>query len=325
MKDGKVELRRRLLGYDPSAVEQLLADRDAMITAVALRAKEAEARAEELERELAKRDEEMAAIRQQVEQLANDVWAALEERTRAPEARPAPAPMGFVSEELSKVVQAAEESAAAIIRRAWEATRDQIAEVERLWVEVQDEVLRFAAWRQQVEPVIESVRESIREANQRIAALPERILEAVRPAVEAMVAVDRGMSAFAEASALPVILGKLGAEAGRERAEEGRAEGPVAEGPSAPGAAQAPAPAGADVSSASALEVLPEAEDAQASEGRASGEVPAAVAGDGAGGRGGVPTDGWEAGAPGTDESPEVVRVGEPARVGDRPGADSIW
>ncbi|HXF57607.1 MAG TPA: hypothetical protein VNO34_08580, partial [Actinomycetota bacterium] len=276
MKDGRVELRRRLLGYDPSAVEQLLADRDAMITAVALRAKEAEARAEDLERELARRDEEMAALRQQVEQLANDVWAALEERTRTPEPRPASAPMGFVSEELSRVVRAAEESAGAIIRRAWEATREQIAEVERLWSDVQEEVLRFAAWRQQVEPMIDSVRESIREANQRIAAVPERILEAVRPAVEAMAAVDRGISAFAEASALPVILGRLGPEEGQEQGREGTpAEGPVtAEAPPSPQAARAPGEPAAVASPSEvpvdvaagppAAEVLPEGEDAPA-------------------------------------------------------------
>lgn len=340
MNDGKVELRRRLLGYDPSAVEQLLADRDAMITAVALRAKEAEARAEELERELAKRDEEMAAIRQRVEQLADDVWAALEERTRAPEVSPPPAPMGFVSEELSRVVRAAEESAGAIIRRAWEATREQIAQVERLWSEVQEEVVRFAAWRQQVEPMIESVRENIREANVRIAAVPQRILEAVRPAVEAMAAVDRGISAFAEASALPVILGQLGGEEGRTHgAAGGPVERPVAaEGPSGPGtvpapadgagavAATPPAPA-ADAAAPSAPGVLPEGADAPSPDGGATAGVPAGVAEDGA--RGPVPPERWETPGPRADESPEVLRVGEPAGVGDRPGPalapDAIW
>jgi hypothetical protein len=115
----------------------------------------------------------------------------------------------YMSEELANVVKAAEESATRIIERAWEATRTQISQVDRLWREVQAEIVRFAAWREHVDPLISTMQGYIDEARARIDEVPRRIQEALSPAAEAMAAVDAGMSEFAKASDLPQLLGRL--------------------------------------------------------------------------------------------------------------------
>jgi hypothetical protein len=130
-----------------------------------------------------------------------------EEPVTLPQITPA-----FMSEELANVVKAAEESATKIIERAWESTRTQISQVDRLWREVQAEIIRFAAWRQHVDPMIETMQKFIEEARARIEDVPPRIQEALSPAVEAMARVDEGMGEFAKASDLPELLGKLHAE-----------------------------------------------------------------------------------------------------------------
>jgi hypothetical protein len=107
-------------------------------------------------------------------------------------------------------MKVAEESAARIIERAWEATRAQISEVDRLWREVQAEIVRFAAWRQHIDPLIGAVQGYIDEAARaRLDEVPRRIQEALSPAAEALAAVDAGMSEFAQASDLPELLGRL--------------------------------------------------------------------------------------------------------------------
>jgi hypothetical protein len=118
----------------------------------------------------------------------------------------------YMSEELAHVVKAAEESATKIIERAWDSTRTQIEQVDRLWREVQEEIIRFAAWRQHVDPMISTVQGYIEQARARIEQVPPRIQEALSPAAEAMARVDEGMSEFARASDLPQLLGKLHAE-----------------------------------------------------------------------------------------------------------------
>jgi hypothetical protein len=117
----------------------------------------------------------------------------------------------FMGEELASVLKTAEESASQIIR-AWESTRNQISQVDRLWREVQAEIIRFAAWRKHVDPIIETMQKYIEEARARIDEVPSRIQEALSPAVEAMARLDECMAEFANASDVPELLGKLHAD-----------------------------------------------------------------------------------------------------------------
>jgi cell division septum initiation protein DivIVA len=214
------KLPRKPFGYDPTVVDQMLSDRDAMLSLAERRVRDAEAKASQLEQQL---------------QAQQQAVAALNERVIAAEAVPPPlppapepelAPKGdepltpqFVTDEISKVIAAAEESTSQILERAWVATRDQVLEADRLWREVQAEVVRFAAWRDEAEAVARGVKEAMDEARQRIESVPQRIQEALAPVVESMVSVDAGVGKFTTASTIPLLLTPSGLEAARGRAE----------------------------------------------------------------------------------------------------------
>jgi hypothetical protein len=299
-----LKLPRRLLGYQPASVDQLIADRDSMLGVAEQRVRSAEARIAELEEELSRRGEDLEAVKSQagperggspgeshsVHEGADEVamervvhaaddagemaeWPLPPVRSRTVEFIPPPEPSAsfdpmpigeedrdwgspavssvdeeswpsaseatddaeeswlsaseatdepeelapqitpaYMSDELANVVKAAEESATKIIERAWESTRSQISQVDRLWRDVQAEIIRFAAWRQHVDPMLSTVQGYIEEARARIEEVPPRIQEALSPAIEAITRVDDGMSEFAKASDLPDILGRLHAE-----------------------------------------------------------------------------------------------------------------
>ena len=141
-------------------------------------------------------------------------WSAIgyrdEHSAEAPVTLPQTTP-AFMGEELANVLKTAEESASQIIR-AWEGTRNQISQVDRLWREVRAEIIRFGAWRQHVDPMIETMQKFIEEARARIEEVPSRIQKALSPAVEAMARLDEGMAEFANASDVPELLGKLHAD-----------------------------------------------------------------------------------------------------------------
>jgi hypothetical protein len=218
MSEHAPKLPRKPFGYDPTVVDQMLSDRDAMLGLAERRVRDAEAKAAHLQ-------EQLKAHQQAVAELG--------ERLASAEAAPlplAPAPVPatkeeepltpqFVTDEISKVISAAEQSTSHILERAWVATRDQVLEADRLWREVQSEVVRFADWRQQAEEVVQGIQAAMEESRRRIEAVPQRIQEALGPVVESMVSVDAGIGKFAVASTLPLLLTPSGLEAARARAE----------------------------------------------------------------------------------------------------------
>jgi cell division septum initiation protein DivIVA len=212
------KLPRKPFGYDPTVVDQMLSDRDAMLSLAERRVRDAEAKVAELKQELQAQQQAVAALNQRV------VAAEAVPPPLAPEPEPAPKedePLTpqFVTDEISKVIAAAEESTSQILERAWVATRDQVLEADRLWREVQAEVVRFAAWRDEAEAVARGVKEAMDEARQRIESVPQRIQEALAPVVESMVSVDAGVGKFTAASTVPLLLTPSGLEAARARAE----------------------------------------------------------------------------------------------------------
>jgi cell division septum initiation protein DivIVA len=222
MTEQASKLPRKPFGYDPTVVDQMMSDRDAMLSLAERRVRDAEAKVAQLEQQL-------LAQQQAVAELAERV-AAAESAPQPPVPSPVAEPDGaereevpltpqFVTDEISKVIAAAEESTSQILERAWVATRDQVLEADRLWREVQAEVVRFAAWRDEAEAVARSVKEAMDEARRRIEAVPQRMQEALAPVVESMVSVDAGVGRFTAASTLPLLLTPSGLEAARARAE----------------------------------------------------------------------------------------------------------
>jgi hypothetical protein len=118
----------------------------------------------------------------------------------------------FLTEELAGILTAAEESAARIVERAQASTEQQIAEANRLWREVQGEIARFAAWRQEVEPIIEQVRQKVDEVREKVEAVPERIREALAPMADAISSVDADLAELAAAAPPPLLVSPAGVE-----------------------------------------------------------------------------------------------------------------
>jgi hypothetical protein len=224
MTEQASKLPRKPFGYDPTVVDQMLSDRDAMLSLAERRVREAEAKSAQLEQEIraqrqavAELSERLAAVEAAPPPPAVEAPAVHEPETAPREEEPL-TPQ-FVTDEISKVIAAAEESTSQILERAWVATRDQVLEADRLWREVQAEVVRLAAWRDEAEAVARGVKEAMDEARRRVEAVPHRIQEALAPVVESMVSVDAGVGKFTAASSLPLLLTPSGLEAARARAE----------------------------------------------------------------------------------------------------------
>jgi hypothetical protein len=233
MSEEPPRLRRKLLGYSPRLVERLIQERDSMLGVAEDRVKGAEARLTALEEQLRARDQVLAQLTAKLETLPSQP---------PPQPEHEPAMAEAMAEELTRVVSTAEASTSRIIH-AWEATQLQIQEADRLWREVQDEIRRFSAWRQEVEPMIRDLQEAIHDARARIEDVPHRVEQALTPAAEAMAHVGDGMARFAESSP-PPMRPDLGAQGGADRGEEvddHGAQAPEAQAgersPSEPGAA----------------------------------------------------------------------------------------
>jgi hypothetical protein len=197
MSNPSPKLPRKVLGYDPAAVDEVIAERDSMLSLAERRIRSAEAQVAKLEQQL-KAGEEVLAQLQQRESSTAEAAAAKDSP------QPEEMTQEDVHKELSKVVTTAEASTAQIIQ-AWSSTRDQIMQADTLWKSVQEEIVRFASWREDVEPMMTMVQRYIAEARQRIDEVPHRVGEALGPAADAMAAVAAGMMEFAKASAMPLL------------------------------------------------------------------------------------------------------------------------
>jgi len=216
MTEQPPKLPRKPFGYDPTVVDQLMADRDSMLAVAERRVREAEGKSARLEEQLAAKELALKDIREQ--QLAAPPPAEPSPQ-REPVLEEPPLTSRFMTEELSKIIEAAEESTSQILERARASTRDQIVEAHRLWEEVQAEVTRLTTWREGAASVVRSVQAAVENARAEIEGLPDRIQNALAPAVEAMVKVDAGMAKFAAAATFPGLMNPAGPDQARARAE----------------------------------------------------------------------------------------------------------
>src|SRR5438309_1587460 len=216
MTEQPPKLPRKPFGYDPTVVDQLMADRDSMLAVAERRVREAEGKAARLEDQLAAKEFALKDARDK-QAAAPPPPQPTPERDRHPEEPPLTS--RFMTEELSKIIEAAEESTSQIMERARASTREQIVEAHRLWEQVQGEVARLATWRDGAASVVRSVQSAVEKARGEIEGLPDSIQSALAPAVEAMEKVDAGMAKFALAATFPALSAPAGLEQARARVE----------------------------------------------------------------------------------------------------------
>jgi hypothetical protein len=188
-----------MLGYDPAAVDEVIAERDSMLSIAERRVRAAEAHVAKLEQQV--KAQEDALVELEARRLQVEAEREPSPKVGEPPAEPTAESVG---EELSKVVTSAEASTTQIIE-AWSATRHQIMQADLLWKAVQEEIVRFAAWREDVEPMMTMVQGYIDQARIQLEEVPQRVEEALAPAAEAMSTVATGMAQFAKASTMPLL------------------------------------------------------------------------------------------------------------------------
>jgi predicted nucleic acid-binding Zn-ribbon protein len=196
------------------------------------RAREAEARAKEMEERMStlqrevseqqlrlaarERDltEQMTSVTQQLQQLADELEARdrqmadrdrhivelrahidrlSEQQVEAPPLMDAPAASVAVSEEVRRLLKAAEDSAASIVENARLVGARNTAEAERQWRELQTSLTRFAGWRERVGPQLVDLHARMEELRSRISEIPDRVRAAFAPLAEASAATEAGL------------------------------------------------------------------------------------------------------------------------------------
>jgi hypothetical protein len=118
----------------------------------------------------------------------------------------------FLNEELASILNAAEESASRIVERAHESTEHQVTESNRLWREVQAELARFVAWREQVDPLIHGIQTRVHDVRGTVEEVPERIRQALAPMADAISSLDGDLGDLASAWNPPLLLTPSGLE-----------------------------------------------------------------------------------------------------------------
>jgi predicted nucleic acid-binding Zn-ribbon protein len=237
VSDQSSDIGRGLFGYRRSSVNQAISDRDIMLRQSDNRAREAEARAAEMEermatlqrevteqqvrmsereRELteqmstftqrmhelsgqvAARDQEMAARDQHIVELRAHIERLIQQQLEAPPRPDGPPASATLSEEVARLLRAAEESADRIVEQARAAAAHHAAESEKQWRELQGSLARFAGWRDRVEPQLVDLYSRTEDLRLRITEIPDRVRAAFAPLAEASAATEAGLLALSE-------------------------------------------------------------------------------------------------------------------------------
>jgi chromosome segregation ATPase len=244
VSDQSSDIGRGLFGYRRSSVNQAISDRDIMLRQAENRAREADARSAEMEERmsalhqqvteqqlrvaereremteqvagitqrmqevharLAERDQEMAARDQHIVELRAHIDRLVQQQMEAPPRPDAPSQSMTVSEEVGRLLKAAEESATRIVEQARAATARNSADAERQWRELQTSLARFAGWRDRVEPQMADLHIRMGELRSRITEIPDRVRAAFAPLAEASAATEAGLLALTGDLAPPLL------------------------------------------------------------------------------------------------------------------------
>jgi chromosome segregation ATPase len=253
------DIDRGLFGYRRSSVNQAISDRDIMLRQAENRAREAEARAtetqermsalhrqvtdqqlrlsererelneqmaaldqrmREVDERLADRDREMAERDEHIVELRAHIDRLVQQQMEAPPRPDSPAPTSErVSEEVARLLRAAEDSASKIVEEARATAARNTAESERQWREMQASLARFAGWRDRVEPQMADLYARMEELRSRIGEIPDRVRAAFAPLAEASAATESGLTSLTEDLAPPLLPAPSPAESDDDEAE----------------------------------------------------------------------------------------------------------
>jgi len=173
------------------------------------RARSAENRVDELEAELDSVTERLEAeLASTTDRLEAELrWTAAElgvARAAAAEAAAAPAQAGpTAAEELSAVVEAAEQALGRVLDSARVRAEAEVREAERARREIRQDVERLAEWRERLAPLVRAVRASIDETQLLAVRVGDGVRDALGPVTDALQALSDRLAVLAELAGPP--------------------------------------------------------------------------------------------------------------------------
>ncbi|HEX6207408.1 MAG TPA: hypothetical protein VF058_03525, partial [Actinomycetota bacterium] len=144
-------------------------------------------------------EQQARAAETRATQAEAELAAARAELAARPET---PTPVD-ASEQISAIIQASERAATRIIDVAGQAHQEQVEQLDRMRAQVREEADRMVSWREQLGPIVHSIRSSIDRARARIDDIPDRIREALNPLGEAIDSVNDQLTSLVEEVAEP--------------------------------------------------------------------------------------------------------------------------
>ena len=121
----------------------------------------------------------------------------------APPPAPAPAAPDLTSilagEEITGVLQAAEQAARRIVERAQESAQMQLADVRQQRIDLEDHAAQLAAWREQLTAVIRPMAAEIEVFRSALEEIPQRISEAFALVADRVPAIQQDLAELARA------------------------------------------------------------------------------------------------------------------------------
>jgi chromosome segregation ATPase len=181
---------------------------------------------ESLLEEGATREEEVVRLRGEV----RDLRAAYEEQSQLIEAAREEAATMLLTEELSTILSTAQSSARQLLERSRVDSERQLADAERRSREIgaeadrrrgelEAEVERFNAWREEVDPMLRSVRARVADVRGRVETTATAMRDSLASIAETLPGIDAGLALLASAfESSPTRANESDAEGGGEGA-----------------------------------------------------------------------------------------------------------
>lgn len=168
----------------------------------------------------------------ELEQVRADLQEARDEAERAriehDASRATEGVAELVNGEVSRIITAAQESAARIVETARETGKRKSEDAERMWSEVQVEIARFVSWWEQIHPLLQSLHSQMGDARGRLGELGDRVRDALSPILQAMIEVDGNIARVTQHAPPPELKTPSGLDAeDRAEAETGPEDAPA--------------------------------------------------------------------------------------------------
>lgn len=257
-------MSKGLFGYRAKDVQRMLADREAMLRLAQQQSQEVRARADQIQAELGRLNEEIAGRDRAIEALREEVRqrddssaalrgelaqaqaqtqariaeldaqaqariAELDAQTRQlqqqlQEQAVARDSQQILMDELAPILRAAQESAQRIVERAEETGEIRTREAERMRADLSGAISQYVRWRQRLDGVMTSVQDRLDEAQSRIAEVPKRIQEALAPMSDAIYLFNEDLTTLSQVGDPP---GQISAPTTPQAAASASAQAPA--------------------------------------------------------------------------------------------------